>query len=91
MKTIDEVLEVAAQVLIRCTIMGVVVLLIWWGVLEVFGDLAYSIHSRIFPMSRQQFDLVHYTGTLMTKAAVSLLFFLPYIALRLVMKKRKKP
>ena len=88
--TVDEVLAVVAQVLIRCTVMGVIVLLIWWGALELFGDLAYSVHSRIAPMSRQQFDLIHYVGILMTKAVVSLLFFFPFIAIRLVIKKRKK-
>jgi len=56
--TIDEVLEVVAQVLIRCTVMGVIVLLIWWGALELFGDLAYSIHSKMAPMSRQQFNII---------------------------------
>ena len=88
--TVDEVLEVVAQIMIRCTVMGVVVLLIWWGALELFGDLAYSVHSRVAPLSRQQFDIIHYAGILMTKSAVSLLFFLPYIAIRLVIKKRKK-
>lgn len=90
MKNIDEALEVISQVLIRCTVMGVIVLLIWWGALELFGDLAYSVHSKIAPMSRQQFDIIHYVGILMTKAAVSLLFFFPYIAIRLVIKKRKE-
>ena len=88
--TVDEVLEVTAQILIRCTVMGVIVLLIWWGALELAGDLAYSVHTKIAPMSRQQFDIIHYIGILMTKAAVSLLFFFPYIAIRLVVRKRKK-
>ena len=88
--TIDEVLETVAQILMRCTVMGVVVLLIWWGALELFGDITYSIHSRIAPMTRQQFDIIHYIGILMTKAAVSLLFFFPYISIRLVIRKRKK-
>ena len=69
--------------------MGVIVLLIWWGALELFGDLAYGVHSKIAPMTRQQFDIIHYVGILMTKAAVSLLFFFPFIAIRLVIKKRK--
>jgi len=90
MNTIDEVLEVTAQVLIRCTIIGVIVLLIWWGALELFGDLAYNVHSKIAPMSKTQFDIIHYVGMLITKAAVSLLFFIPYIAIRLVSGKRKK-
>ena len=91
MNTVDEVLEVVAQVLIRCTVMGVIVLLLWWGALELFGDLAYSVHAKIAPMSRQHFDIIHYVGILMTKAAVSLLFFFPYIAIRLVIRKRKRP
>jgi Family of unknown function (DUF6868) len=90
MKTIDEVLEVSAQVLIRLTVMGVVVLLIWWGALQLFGDIAYSVHSRIAAISRQQFDLIHYVGLLMTKAAVALLFFFPFLAVRLVIRKRRK-
>lgn len=90
MKTIDEVLEVIGQILIRCTVMGVIVLLIWWGSLALFGDLAYSVHSKIVPITRQQFDVIHYAGMLMTKAAVALLFFFPFIAIKLVVKKRKE-
>jgi Family of unknown function (DUF6868) len=90
MKTIDEVIEVTAQVLIRCTAIGIIVLLIWWGALELFGDLAYNVHSRTAPMSRAQFDIIHYVGMLLTKSAVSLFFFIPYIAIRLVIRKRKQ-
>ena len=88
--TVDEVLEIVGQILIRCTVMGVVVLLVWWGALELAGDLVYSTHSRIAPMTREQFETIHYIGLLMTKAGVSLLFFFPYIAIRLVIKKRKE-
>ena len=90
MKTVDEVLEVTSQVLIRCTVMGVIVLLIWWGALELFGDFAYGVHSRIAPMTRQQFDIIHYVGILTTKAGVSLLFLFPFLAIRLVIRKRKR-
>jgi len=86
----DEMLEVISQVLIRCVVMGVVVLLLWWGALAFMGDLAYSIHSKLIPMTRQQFNVIHYAGMLTTKAAVSLLFFFPYIAIRIVIKKRAK-
>ena len=52
--------------------MGVIVLLIWWGALELFGDFAYSVHSKIAPMSRQQFDIIHYVGMVITWAIRSL-------------------
>jgi len=90
MKTIDEVLEVIEQVLIRCVVMGVIVLLFWWGALEFLGNLAYDVHCTLAPMTRQQFDLIHYAGIGLTKLAVTLFFFFPYVAVRLVIKKREK-
>lgn len=85
---IDETLEVISQVLIRCVVIGVLVLLFWSGALALMGDLAYRVHAKVTPISRQHFDVIHYAGMLTTKAAVSLLFFFPYIAIRLVIKKR---
>ena len=85
---VNEVLEVISQVLIRCAVMGVVVLLFWWAALALAGDLVYEVHSKLTPISRQQFNVVHYAGMLTTKAGVSLLFFFPYIAIRLVLRWR---
>ena len=87
---VNEVLEVISQVLIRCVVMGVVVLLFWSGGLAFMGDLVCGVHSKLTPMSTQHFNVIHYAGMLTTKAAVSLLFFFPYIAIRLVIKKRTK-
>ena len=85
----NEMLEVTGQVLIRCFVMGLLVLLFWLGALMLAGDLAYSVHAKIAPISREQFYLINYAGGLMTKAAVFFLFFFPYIAIRLVIRKRK--
>ena len=85
----NEMLEVTGQVLIRCFVMGLLVLLFWLGALMLAGDLAYSVHAKIAPISREQFYLINYAGGLMTKAAVFVLFLFPYIAIRLVLKKRK--
>ena len=90
MNTVDEVLEVAAQILVRCTVMGVVVLLFWWGVLQCAGELAYNAHAQLAPMTQEQFQTIHYVGMLTMKGAVALLFFFPYVAIRMVIKKRKK-
>jgi hypothetical protein len=53
------------------------------------GDLAYSVHAKIVPISREQFYVINYAGGLMTKATVFALFLFPYIAIRLVIKKRR--
>ena len=84
----NEILETIGQVLIRCFIMGVFTLFLWWGLLALMGDLAYGVHSKIVPISRQQFDVIHYTGMLMTKAAIFVLFLFPYISIRHVIGKQ---
>ena len=87
-RDVNETLEVTGQVLVRCVVMGVVVLLIWWGGLALMGDIVYDVHSKLTPMSRQHFNVIHYAGMLATKAAVSLLFLFPYVAIRPVIKAR---
>ena len=90
-RNIDEMLEVLSQVLVRCVVIGIAALLFWWAALAIMGDLAYRIHTHFLPMTRAHFNLMHYAGLLATKAAVALLFFFPYIAIRLVLRKRKAP
>ena len=85
---VNEILEVTCQVLITCFVMVIFVLIFWWGALGLMGDLAYSVHSKFAPISRQQFDIIQYAGLLMTKAAIFILFLLPYIAIRLMIRKR---
>ena len=85
----NEMLEVTGQVLIRCFVLGLLVLLFWFGALTLAGDLAYSVHAKIAPISREQFYVINYAGGLMTKATVFFLFLFPYIAIRLVLKKRR--
>ena len=86
----NEMLEAIGQVLIRCFFMGVFVLFMWLGALTLMGDLAYRFNSKIVPISRQQFDIINYAGMLMTKGAIHVLFLFPYIAIRLVIRKRGK-
>ena len=57
----NEMLRVIGQVLIRCFVMGVLVLLFWLSALLLAGDLAYSVHAKIVPISREQFYAIHYT------------------------------
>jgi len=73
MNSVDQVLEVISQVLIRCTVMLVAGLLLWWGVLAFMGDLTYTIHSRFMPISREQFNAIHYAGMVLTKSALTVL------------------
>ena len=84
------VLELVAQVLIRCFVGGVLLVLIWWFVVCVaMGDWIHGVHSLWFDMSRQQFDLIHYCGIAATKTIIFLAFLVPYVCIRLVLRKHR--
>lgn len=83
-------LDAIAGVLIRCFVIGIVILTIW--VVGVMGlpDWAWQMHSKFFHFSREQVVLVHYAGLLMTKVGVFGLFLIPYIDIKLVLRKKNR-
>jgi len=87
-KYVNEVLEVIGKVLIRCFVMVLLVLLVWWGALVLAGDLTYSVHSRFIPISRVHFNVIHYAGIALMKTMAFVVFLAPYIAIRLEIKKK---
>jgi hypothetical protein len=88
-KNIENCLDAIAKVLIRCFLMGVVVMLVWVGFLVLAGDFAYNVHSRFISLSREQFNCIQYAALAITKGCIFLYFLLPYIAIRLVLSKRQ--
>ena len=68
---VDEMLEVIGQVLIRCFVIGLLVLVLWLGALSLAGDLAYSVGSKIVSISRLQFDVINLNGIIMTRSVSS--------------------
>jgi hypothetical protein len=87
---INEMLKVTGQVLIRCFAMGMALLFLWMGWLVLGGDILYWGHSQFIQISREQLEAIHYGGMLLTKAAIFILFLMPYLSIRIVLGKRKK-
>jgi D-alanyl-lipoteichoic acid acyltransferase DltB (MBOAT superfamily) len=81
-------LELVAQVLIRCFWGGVILLLVWFGAFEAFGRSMYVLHSMMFDITRTQFELINYSAMAATKISIIILFLIPYICLRLVLRKK---
>lgn len=85
----SELLEAVARVLLRCFLMGLVLLLAWFGVLMVPGDVVYRVHGELFGLSPHEVNVIHYCGMAFVKMCVLLFFLFPFIAIRLVVGKRK--
>ncbi len=86
--TFGDNLETLARILIRCFIGGVLLMLIWFISFTFGGDWIYGFHSKWFLMPRQTFNAIHYGGMAFIKILLIVFFLLPYIAIKLVSKKK---
>jgi hypothetical protein len=83
-----SMLDDIARVLITCFGIGILFLAIWTVLVMGLPDRAWQIHAKLFDLSREQVALVHYAGLVITKAGVFALFLLPYLGIRLALRKR---
>ena len=88
-KNTDDFLDAIAAVLIRCFVIGMALMFLWFGILVLAGDFTYNVHSQFIPIPRQQFDCIQYAAIAITKGCIFLFFLLPYIAIKLVLAKRQ--
>ena len=83
-----DMLDAVAKILLRCWIFGFILLLFWWVAITLAGDFTLGVHGDIFDLTRSQLNVIHYCGILLTKLAVGMFFFIPWVSIRLVLKKR---
>ena len=68
-----------------CTVINFGFMMFWFLVFLVAHDLAYQVHSSMFPgLSQARFVELHYQFLGFFKLSVMLLNFAPYIALRII-------
>jgi len=84
---INELLDTVAKVLLRCFVLGFLLLLLWFVAYLSAGDLIYR-QGKMFGLSAHEIDVIHYCGMALVKGCVLLFFLFPYIAIRLVLRKR---
>ena len=81
--------EVLSKILLRCWILGFLLLLLWAGVFLVASDVIYSVHDGMFDFSPHDLNVIHYSGMAFVKLCVFLFFLFPWVAIRLVLRKGK--
>ena len=84
----NDLLDTVAKILLRCWIFGVILLLFWWGAITLAGDLTLGVHGEMFDLTRPQLNVIHYCGLLLTKLVVGVFFFIPWVSIRMVLRKR---
>jgi hypothetical protein len=84
-----ELLDILAKILLRCTIMGFALVLIWFGVYLLAPGMMQSQGSW-FGLTPHELGVIHYCGIGLVKSCVLLFFLFPYVAIRLVLRKTSK-
>ena len=82
-----ELLETTKDVLLRCWIIGFVLLLISLGATLLTGNLVHDLHGSIFGLTKHELDLIFYCLMGILKLIVIACFFIPWLSIKLVLKK----
>jgi hypothetical protein len=92
-----EFFEMLGKILFRCWIFGFVLMFVWVGVFisagisPLVGDMVFGLHGGMFGLSRHELSLVHYSGLAAAKLIVTFVFFIPWLAIRLVLRRQTRP
>jgi len=84
---LNNCLEAAAAVFLRCFVLAVCLLLFSLVFYLAAGDWGYCIHSCWFDITRHEFTLMYYGLMAFMKIVAFLFFLLPYIAIKLILRK----
>ena len=82
----NELFDAIAKVLLRCFVLGFLLLLLWAACYMFLSGPIYA-QGQWFGLSPHEVDVIHYCGMAFVKMCVLLFFLFPYIAIRLVLKR----
>ena len=67
-----------------CAVINVALLILWFLFFVLAHDLMYRTHSRLFKLSVESFDALHYAGMAVYKLIIIASNIAPYLALQIV-------
>ena len=85
LKSSNELLDVVSKVLLRCAVLGFLLLFLWFG---VYLLAPAGLRGGLCGLTPHEVDVVHYCGIGFTKILVLVFFVFPYISIRLVLSRK---
>ena len=86
---LHECLDALSRVLQRCVILGIALLFLWFAALVFARPLLYQ-QGAWFGVTPHECDLIHYGGMGLIKSFVLVGFLIPYVAVRMMLRKRRR-
>lgn len=72
-----------------CFLLAAGLLVLWLLVFLVWGDFAFNIHSSLFDIQRSEWEVINYCGMGFFKILAWVFFLIPYIALKIVGRRKR--
>ena len=84
-KNTNELLEVVGKILLRSTVMGFLLILVWFGLYMMAPGMIYA-QAEWFGLLPHEIDVIHYCSMAFVKMCVLVFFLFPYLSIRLVLR-----
>jgi hypothetical protein len=84
-----DILDTLAKVLLRCWLISFALLLFSFVVFMLTGDMIDRIHGKMFGLTPHELDLIIYCWMGLFKLFVLISFLIPWMAIKLVLRKEK--
>ena len=81
-----DTLDTLAKMLLKCWIMGFVLLFISLGAILLIGETIDNLHGSMFGLSARKLDVIFYCWMGLLKIAVLTFFFIPWLSIKMVLK-----
>jgi hypothetical protein len=83
-------LKTLASILIRSFLFGLAFLLLWFLLYLIAPGWMFEMNTKWFNIGKRDFDLINYFGMGYVKISILLFFFLPYLAIRSMLRKKER-
>ncbi len=81
-----DVLDTLAKVLLRCWMLGFVLLFISLGAILLMGETIHNLHGSMFGLSAHELDVIYYCWMGLLKIVVLTCFFIPWLSIKMMLR-----
>ncbi|TWU44135.1 hypothetical protein Q31b_16710 [Novipirellula aureliae] len=82
-----DLLTTLSSILLRCWILGLVLLFVGFGTTQLMGEFMFKLHGPITGLSKHELELIFYCGMGLLKLGIFIFFLIPWISIKLVLRK----
>jgi hypothetical protein len=77
-------IELLTRFLAWCSVVNIGLLMLWFIAVIFFKGLVFNLHNKLFSLSRETFNAIHYGGLGLYKLCIWMFNLTPYLVLQAI-------